>query len=427
MGKLLSARFKPIMVGLIVFMLLTGCMSSYALPKNSSELSQLNLKKLLQKNIKQYDIPGAVLAVTLGNGQTSIVKAGDAQVKPRQAISDHQLFSIGSVTKLFTATTIMQLIDQYPLQLQDTLAVIAKRHSHSDLYILVKQYPHLKHITLKQLLNHTSGLHSAVNSDRFAKLFNQNPLKVWSQHRLIKLSLLQKPYFKPGAKGMFHYTSVDYYLVGKVITAVTGKPAYQVINKMVHQVGLKHTYIPHTQPQLPKWVVSHLAQGYMTPQQPLGWSKTMINTLKNTVSHISFENNGDTLTLYNVTPICKRYMQYAFPAGGIISTPSDISLFYHKLFNGDIVGSQALKQITTGTPVNASLDYGLGIFINKLDAYKHLTVYYHGGDMPGYRAMAVFIPRYNMAIAIMTNLETAHLDSLTTGLMADVLHRLLAS
>ncbi len=385
----------------------------------------LNLTKVLQDTIKKYDIPGAVMAITLDNGKTLIYKAGYAQLAPKKPIANGQLFFIGSLTKLITVVTIMQLVQNHVITLNDTLAKIAKQYPQSTLNNVVTRHPYLRTITLRELLNHSSGLHAAINSAEFAKLFNQAPLKVWTHQELIDLSLSQTPYFTPGTPGKFHYTSVTYYIAGMVIAAVTHKPAANAIEQLLQQAGLKHTYVPQMNQTIPQSIKSKLAQGYMTPKQPESWTMSMIPTVDKNFSQVQYRNNGNKITLYNLTKLSENHMHSSFPAGGIISSPAQISLFYHKLFNGKLLTAKAVKQITTGIPVKPDLYYGLGLWITHLKSHDDITAYYHGGEMPGYRAIAVYIPRYNIALSIMTNLETSHLDSLTKDLTATILNQIL--
>jgi len=309
------------------------------------------------------------------------------------------------------------------VKLTDTLGYIVQKYPKSQLDNIVSKHLMLKKITIKELLTHTSGLHSAVNSKFFAREFAKDPYKIWSHKALINLSIRQKTYFRPGQKGKFHYTSVEYYLIGMVIEAATNHTVQYEMRKLIKKLKLKHTFVPDLTRKLPFSVWKNLAAGYVTPDQPEGWSPLMIAMLRKQFKPILLPGVRP-VSGYNVTPIAIRYMYYSFPAGGMISTPSDVAKFYTLLFSGKLLGKVLTHKLLKGIQLPIGDIYGLGIWITNLPKYK-MDFYYHGGDMPGYRAIAVFIPKYGAALVLMTNLETSHIDSIRKGITADIIKTIL--
>jgi D-alanyl-D-alanine carboxypeptidase len=199
---------------------------------NSSSMSDADAAAIdkvaggVLKSLKGSYSPGIWIGVWSPEKGMYIAAYGKAALPDTPAtVDDHN--RIGSITKTFTATAVLQLVDAGRLSLGDTIADV--------LPDLAKQYPKVAGITLEQLLGMTSGIpdyEALVVSSVVA-----DPSKVWAPSEIIDL-VLQKPLDPPGTPG---YSTTNYLILGEMLTKVTGQPVEQVLTDLARQNGLTQT------------------------------------------------------------------------------------------------------------------------------------------------------------------------------------------
>jgi len=173
-------------------------------------------------------VPGLVLSIIDPvKGELSFAK-GVGNLTDSSHVSTVNLFRIGSITKTFTALTVLQLVEEKKLSLDDSLSKFEAR------------VPNAGQITIRMMLNHTCGIYSYTNDTGFVRIIEQTPLKAWTYEELMAVALRHPAPFLPGQG--FGYSNTAYLILGKIIEDVTGNDASAVIKQRVSdRLGLKST------------------------------------------------------------------------------------------------------------------------------------------------------------------------------------------
>jgi D-alanyl-D-alanine carboxypeptidase len=334
-------------------------------PKNSALQTALQLK--LDEWHKAGSFPGATIGVVLANGDSFALAVGfsDRQNKTLMKANDRML--AGSVGKTFAAATALQLIKEGKIALDDKIEKYLAREPW------FARLPNAKEITVRQLMNHSSGLVRYEFKDQFTKDLTANPDKVWKPAELVAYLLDEKPPFDAG-KG-WDYSDTNYIVLGMIIEKVTGRKFYDEANRrLLKPLKLTNT-IPQDGPKL-KAVV----QGYAGPNNPFGGTDEMIV-------------NGK----FAINP------QFEWTGGGYVSTAEDLARWAKMLYEGKAFSSDLLPQVLDGVSapmLGREAKYGLGVIIRKTAAG---TSYGHSGFFPGYMTDMMYFPEHKVAIAVQVN------------------------
>ncbi|MCP3892694.1 MAG: beta-lactamase family protein [Desulfobulbaceae bacterium] len=253
-------------------------------------------------------------------------------------------YRVGSITKMFTATLIMQLIEQGKLSLTTPLSTF---------------YPEIKNaqeITIDHMLMHRSGLFNYTADTGFSEY----KYKPQSQAQMIVRFSSFEPNFKPGKK--YSYSNTNYMLLGYIIETITGE-SYQTVlqKKIINKLNLKNTQLG-----------------------------SAIDTDKNQAQSFYF-SRGD----WQVRN--PGHMSVAFAAGAIISNPHDLNIFSQALMSGKLVSKKSLKQM-----LSSNYGYGRGIArypFNRNGRYCHGLL----GLIDGFNSALLYFPEDDMSLAVSAN------------------------
>ncbi|AIK35705.1 beta-lactamase family protein [Bacillus pseudomycoides] len=299
-----------------------------------------NSVKQAMRDILQLGIPG-ILAKTSEGGKTWGYAAGIANLSTKKPMKTDFRFRIGSVTKTFTATVVLQLAGENRLNLDDSiekwLPGVIQGNGYDG-----------NQITIRQILNHTSGIAEYLRSKDVDMM---NTKKTYTAEELVKIGLSLPPDFAPG-KG-WSYSDTGYVLLGILIEKVTGNSyAEEIENRIIEPLELSNTFLPGNSSVIPG---TNHARGYV---QPDGASE-----LKD-------------VTYYNPS--------IASSAGDMISTADDLNKFFSYLLSGKLLKEQQLKQMLTTVPTGSAeiSGYGLGIYETKLP--NGVSIWGHTGSIPGF-------------------------------------------
>jgi D-alanyl-D-alanine carboxypeptidase len=293
-------------------------------------------------------IVGYVARVDDGTRVTTAV-AGLADRATGRRLGPDDQFEIGSNTKTFMATLTLQLVAKGKLSLTDTV----EQH-------LPGLVPNGDKITLKMLLQHTSGL-SDYTDEAFAETVLADPTRVWTPQELVALATKHQPTFAPGTS--WAYSNTNYILVGMILRKVTGtSPADLVQQRIARPLGLHRTYLPTP-------TAKHTGPGYAH-----GYLATP---------------DGATFRYTDVSGWALG--GWAGTAGAMISTPSELSRFFSALLGGKLLPAAQLTQMRTLVPFPASFGskggYGLGL--QRVDTPCG-PAWGHGGGIFGHVSTALF-------------------------------------
>lgn len=223
--------FSLVFLFMVSFSVSCGFSENGGLEPDKTYLTAANRVKIeavVDKYIAKTNSPAALLGVWTPDGEMVVVK-GKSDVKAGTDAKATDRFRIASITKTFTATLLLMLVDENRLSLDDKLA---------------KFYPGVKNaenITIRQLLDHTSGIRSYTELEAFDKFVKPEPLKKWTNDELLKMVEGASPYFEPGTG--FKYSNSNYLLAGLIIEKLSGGSySDELKRKICGPLGLKDTY-----------------------------------------------------------------------------------------------------------------------------------------------------------------------------------------
>ena len=270
--------------------------------------------------------------------------AGYANLRTKERMRVDHAFRVGSITKTFVATVVLQLAAEGTLGLDDAME-----------RWLPGLVPNGQAITLRQLLNHTSGIYNYTDDQAFFSSLTRNPRRVLTPVELVAVATKHGPNFDPGRS--WSYSNTGYILLGLVIEKATATPLEQELRERIFQpLALTHTSFPVV-PTLPR----PFARGYL----PVGLVRTP---------------NGKPIDVTVWSP------SWAWAAGALVSTAGDLARFYGALIRGELLAAEQLREMKTAVPIsNGPSQYGLGLASESSNCGRVLG---HTGGVPGYTSIA---------------------------------------
>jgi D-alanyl-D-alanine carboxypeptidase len=315
---------------------------------------------------KAGKFPGATLGVALANGESFGLAVGysDRDAKTPMQATDRML--AGSTGKMFAAATVLQLVKNGKIGLDDKIEkYLGKEPWFSRL-------PNAKDVTVRMLMNHTSGLVRYEFKKEFTDFLTANPMKTWTPEDRLAYLFDEKPPFEAG-KG-WDYSDTNYIVLGMIIERVTGKKFYDEARKrFIKKFKLDGT-IAQESPVMPGVV-----QGYAGPANPFGGKDAMIE-------------NGKFI----VNP------QLEWTGGGWASTSHDLARWAKLYFEGKAFDNSLMPQVLDGVVarLGPNVKYGLCVIIRPTAAGM---TYGHSGFFPGYLTDVMYFPEQKIAIAVQVN------------------------
>ncbi|MCJ0869556.1 serine hydrolase [Streptomyces sp. AP-93] len=300
------------------------------------------LHQELRELVERPDGPPGVIAVLRDGDRTEVYRAGVADVesgRPPRA-TDHM--RIASVAKAFTGAVALGLVDRGRLHLDDTIGKV-----------LPAQPAAWHEVTLRQLLNHTSGLPDYSNSQGFIDIISQDPRHRFDSRRLLDFVADQDLAFRPGSR--YEYSNSDNIAVALMAEAATGRRYETLLRELVYEpLGLRSTSLP---------------QGYRLPEPYLHGYQIDPQ-----------EGPVDVSEAVGASG--------AWAAGGIVSTPKDLTAFIRGYAGGALVSERTRRQQFTFIPGALSQPPGPGRTAAGLAIFRYTTrcgtVYGHTGNTAGY-------------------------------------------
>ncbi|HEX2363243.1 MAG TPA: serine hydrolase domain-containing protein [Jiangellaceae bacterium] len=327
------------------------------------------LQDLLDRWRQRADVPAMTLAVD-GPGRNTLVTASGTEARdgdtPPTASAQ---FRVASITKLFVATVVLQLVEEGRLGLDDPVAVY------------IPDFRHVRDVTIRQLLNHTSGIPDYTRTEHFHEGLLEHRDHVWSTDELLGLVADVRRDFAPGTD--YLYSNTGYLLLGRVIDTVTGSTwAAEVRRRIFEPLRLQHTYVAGAEP-----VPGGVLPGY-----------------------IDVDMDGDVENVETGRP-WPALETAEGPAGAVVSTAGDLAVFADALFRGRLLSASTLKQmVAEGAHHPRNANYGLGVEISRPD-YR-LTVWGHGGFTIGFKSTLWYMPQQDLVVVVLANDARANTSDL---------------
>jgi len=315
--------------------------------------------------------PGAVgFSVGIAQkGQVLLAKGyGSADLEAATSANGETMFRIGSVTKQFTAALIVRAAERGQLALTDPLERF------------VPDFPlQGKVVTIRHLLNHTSGIPSYTGVG--AEWERKWPLEL--EHAELLALVAGKPFdFEPGAD--FRYNNTGYYLLGMVLEKVHGKAYAQVVaDELCAPLGLSRTRYDSNRD-----LIVNRAQGY------------------------AFENG----VLANDVPLG---MSHPGAAGALLSTGGDLVRWSMALAGGKVVSAENYAAMSTPLVLGGrDTHYGYGLMTGNV---AELPCVMHGGGIHGFNSLLLHVPQHDLHVAVVSNGERANSQKLAGAIVRAVL------
>ena len=305
--------------------------------------------------------PAVAVALVAGGKLAYERAAGFADLAARIPATTQTRFRVGSITKMFTAVSVLQLAERHALALDDTLV----RY--------LPWAPHAAAITLRQLLMHTSGLPNYLD-----EAFAADSVATAATPRALIETVAQRPLeFPPGTR--YAYSNTGYVLLGLVVEAVAGEPLADY--ERTHVFGparMRDTSVGAPPPEAP------LALGYQ-------------------------DESGAAAQRFDPS--------WLYADGDAVSTAGDLARFDIALMNGVLLGPQALAQMQAESVATGEGDerYGLGL---SLAPFGPLTLAGHHGGLPGFESDDELLLAKRSAIVVLSNAFTFRTSYLVSDLLA---------
>ncbi|MGH7680274.1 MAG: serine hydrolase domain-containing protein [Gemmatimonadaceae bacterium] len=311
--------------------------------------------------------PSASFAVIRGNDTLAYGAHGLANVDAWRAPTATTIYEIGSITKQFTAAAIMKLVDQGRVKLDD------------DVSKYVPQFPlQGKKVSIRQLLNHTSGIHSYTSSPGWAKTWNDE----LSPDAIVRFVAADTFDFAPGTA--YRYNNTGYVLLGMVIERASGqKYANYLDAQFFKPLGLRQT--------------SYCPSKTSDPAFALGYSKGPNGTSSNVRAQF-------------------LHLSHPFSAGALCSTVGDLVKWQRALDGGKVVSPASYTLMTTADSLNSGrkINYGFGLVPGVFNGHKTVS---HTGGIPGFATAATYVPDDSLSIVVFTNIDSESPNRLVQNLL----------
>jgi D-alanyl-D-alanine carboxypeptidase len=301
--------------------------------------------------------PGATVGFVLPDGRSGSVSTGVADLGNHTPLKPSDRLLAGSIGKTFVAAVTLQLVQEGKIKLDEKIAYWLGNERWFG------QLPNAQDITLRMLLNHSSGIQNHVDRADYIQSLIKNAARDVKYEELISYVLNKKPLFQAGHG--YNYSDTSYILVGMIIEKVTGKTLYEeVAQRILNPLKLERT-IPSNSRSLPQ-----VANGYFQNEPVIVKDKFVINP------------------------------QWEWAGGGFASTPEDLAHWAKALYEGNVLQSNSLDEMLHSTSTGDGANYGLGVEIVQSRWGKS---YGHDGEFPGYLSDMRYFPKHRIAVAVQVN------------------------
>jgi len=364
---ILLMKMKQLLITVLLIFLLVGCGK-----RTEQDLPYAKeLQAVLDSTRQSANVMGASVAIIVPGYNPWLGVSGESY--PGRSIRPEMLFDMGSTGKLIMATLVLNLCEDGLISLDDPINKYLPAYPNVD-----------GSITIRQLLNHTSGLYDMVPhpGGPFRVPYNSIDFEKWWTIDEIFTTLGGKPYFTPG--NGFHYTQAGFQLASLIVEKVTNSTVPVEVQKpLLDPLGIDGMLADFTKPIPDRFEITHNwvdANSDGTPEDVSSKSRNWIASL----SRILFYTRAE-----------------------------DLAVFTHALFAGKVLKSTSIDEMLTfvhpkpeETDGSLFVDYGLGLMEINPQLMRGQRVLGHLGSTPGYRAFVGHFTDQNVTMAVLYNSDT---------------------
>jgi len=346
----------------VIIIVTTACqvLAQAQLPQEMRD----RIDKVATDALAKTGVPSASIAV-VKDGQIAYVKAyGDARLDPKTPATTEMRYSIGSISKQFTATALLLLQEQGKLSLDDKVGKYIPSLTRAN------------EVTIRQLLSHTSGYQDYWPQDYVMPMMLQpvtaeKIMDVWARKPLD---------FDPGTK--WQYSNTNYVIAGVIVEKVANMPLLQFLREKV--------FTP-----LGMTSVTDVDQQRLTEADPTGYLRYALGPPR-------------------LAP--KEGKGWLFAAGELAMQAQDLAKWDVSIIDQKVLKPASYRALGTDTLLNNGLStrYGLGVSVGSSQGHRTLS---HGGEVSGFTAQNTVFPDDRAAIVVLTNQDAAGAsDAIANGI-----------
>ncbi|MBD2768891.1 beta-lactamase family protein [Hymenobacter sp. BT664] len=320
----------------------------------------------------QKGLPGVVLLVKTPRDGLWIGAAGKANRETGEAMTRCSLNYPQSIAKSFTATAMMMLVEEGKVRLDARISEYLPQR-------IISAITNADRVTLRQLLQHTSGIYNYLDDEGFQAdaLANlNNPNRTYTTEEYLSYAAGKPAYFEPGTA--YKYSDTNYELAALIIDQVTGRNHADMFTERIFRpLGLRDIYYKNE-------------PGYPTPRGLVA----------------SYANDPRDGSLINVSNFQTRSVRSFIGDDGLISSAYDLARFVEALGKGQLVKPESLRQMTQWVntySTTPNVQYGLGLY--KFDT-PYGIAFGHDGDGLGAGAQMFYFPDSGVTYVAFTNIGT---------------------
>jgi D-alanyl-D-alanine carboxypeptidase len=324
------------------------------------------LQNALDSERKNSNVKGVSAAIIVPNEEIWLGVSGMSDPTIEKRIIPKMLFDLCSVGKNYVAALVLQLVEEGRFTLEDTLSKWLPDYTNID-----------NNITIRQLLNHTSGIYDFVKHAHSPFQIAYKSTKIWTQEQILA-ELVGKPYFTPG--NGWHYSTTNYILLRMIIEKGMGsKVSQEIENRFLIPLGLHSTIAVDPLEPIPRDVLianNWIGELVDLAPKPQPWTTTS--------PHLIYATAEDAA----------KWMHFLYYEKKVLSQKSlKRMLDFHSPAPGD-------------PPISG---YGLGIMFvdyelaEKSFGVKGVRMWGHGGSTHGFRSIVMYLPDHGTTISVLVN------------------------
>ena len=328
------------------------------------------LQAMLDRDRARLAAPGMVATVLFADGPSWSGTAGVADIATGRALTVATPFAVASISKTFLAAEVLALVDAGTLRLGDSVARLLPGVPVGGRAIDPR-------ITVRELLDHTSGLRDYLTDTKLGRAVEAQPTRVWTPAQA--LAYAGKPIAAPGTG--YHYSNTNYVLLGLIVERLTGRTlAQEYRQRFFGPLGMTRTFYQVAEP--PKALMP-TAYRY--------------SSVKLDATPVDVTDGTGVRPFTAITSA-------AGAAGSIGASAPDLAVWARALYGGDVVSAGALEAMiadaTTTSKLKPAYPYGLGVQVLQIDGRLS---YGHSGRLVGSQGAMRWFPDLGLAIVVLTN------------------------
>ncbi|MBL8149856.1 MAG: beta-lactamase family protein [Blastocatellia bacterium] len=351
--------------------------------KSSCQRLEASLQTLIDR-ATQTGFPGISLAFYKPSCGMVKLTSGLSNLKSRKKMTPSDKFRLASCSKAYIGVVIMQLVEEGKLSLDDPIS----KYIPQEYTLNIKN---ANKATVRQLMNHTSGMYDYFDSD-FTAVASANRGKLYRIDEALRFAYGKEPEFSTPGKG-YHYSNTNTVLLGAIIEKVSGSSYSQALRKRIFEpLNLKETYNDYIDP-----VIEPLARGYFLDRAGKRVDYTEIN------------------------------QGYGLPDGVVVSSAQDMVTFLRALLRQEkLLKSETVGQMLVVDEAAKRFQDGLNLFVYsdyRNGSYGKMVG--HDGEYGGYKSEMFYFPDKDVAVVLLTNISGSRLHSRWKRLYDEVTVRVL--